>query len=173
MPNKINLPYPPGLGAEDRELQSYLYKLVEQLNVCLESVDVEQISGAMKGTLERITGLGKDIDRLGSSTSEALVNAIQKVKNESDLMDREIRVALRTLQEDLRNEIKGSAVVLEHDYLKRFNDIAESAEKFSKSITKDVNEVKEMINAYIDDNGTAMEALTARVTALESRVRSV
>ena len=57
MPNKINLPYPPGLGAEDRELQSYLYKLVEQLNVCLESVDVEQISGAMKGTLERITGL--------------------------------------------------------------------------------------------------------------------
>lgn len=39
MPNKTNLPYPPGLGAEDRQLYSYLYKLIEQLNVCLEDIE--------------------------------------------------------------------------------------------------------------------------------------
>lgn len=35
MPNKINLPTPPSSIAENRELYSYLYRLVEQLNVIL------------------------------------------------------------------------------------------------------------------------------------------
>lgn len=35
MPNKINLPTPPIGIAENRELYSYLFQLVEQLNVLL------------------------------------------------------------------------------------------------------------------------------------------
>lgn len=41
MPNKISISPPPPLGPENRELYSYLYKLVEQLNICLSSIEAE------------------------------------------------------------------------------------------------------------------------------------
>lgn len=41
MPNKINLPTPPSSIAEDRELYSYLYRLVEQLNVILGTMETK------------------------------------------------------------------------------------------------------------------------------------
>lgn len=154
MPNKILLPYPPGLGAEDRELQSYLYKLVEQLNVCLESVDVEQISGAMKGTLEKITGLGNDINKVGSSASEALVAAIKQVKTDSDTMDREIRVSMKDMETTLRNLIEGDTAVLERLIDRRVEEVSHETKKLENRITELEKEVKDLrteLRAHIEE----------------------
>ena len=43
MHNKTLLPYPPEM--EDTALYSYLFQLVEQLNICLGAVDAQQITG--------------------------------------------------------------------------------------------------------------------------------
>ena len=41
MPNKINLPTPPVSISDNRELYSYLYRLVEQLNVLLGTMETK------------------------------------------------------------------------------------------------------------------------------------
>lgn len=177
MPNKILLPYPPELGDELRSVYSYLYQLVEQLNICLGAVDAEQISGAMKDTLDKISGVNDRVTRMGSSTSEAMVSALKLVKTQSDEMDTEIRARINEVESGLSEAIeKAAGETLEESKAYTDSGIETVRTELSEQLDTDISEAERAIadiRADLDAYRTAadgrMTALEARVTALETK----
>ena len=182
MPNKISLNLPPSSlnTPEMRELYSYLYQLIEQLNVCLGKIDDEQISGAMQEKLSSISGLGRDISKMGASTNETIVSAINQVNGNMETMNSTIRTDFANADKDAveeavnaangyTDEQTSSAAILEKidgEYVPatEFDEFVQGYEAFR-------DDVKDITDGYDLNEGTLEQRLTditARLDALEN-----
>lgn len=116
MPNKVNLPSPPVLrGEADANMSmlwSWLFQFTEQLNVCLNQIDEDNLSEGVRGKLNGVFEMVDEIEKVRSSANGM-----------NSTLDRVTRIAIDESGREIAKKIEDSAESIGKDVDARLKDV--------------------------------------------------